>query len=208
MLTKKFCTIALIVLSCSAVYSQSTTVSFSGAPGQRDVTYNGLAVPDGNYVQIGYFSPGFDVAGNAFNIPSLAAAWHGLGFTNIATIFGQAGRFAGNLSTSDPTFAGNRICLWIFKTTGNGDPAQAAYANVQGYGLYSAPLASNWLFPAPGVPPANMTSITSSEVTQAYYGSFDASHLILNPVPEPSTLVLLAAAGGSLVWFLRNHKKP
>ena len=203
---KKSCAIALLLLANLAAHGQSTTVNVNGGPSLRDVTYNGLPLADGNYVEVGYFNSGFDVQGNAFNVPTLAAAWHGLGSTPISTIFGEPGRFGGNLTTSDPIFSGQKICLWIFKTSNNGDPAASAYANVLGYGLYSA-TGANWLFPAFGaVPPANMTSVTSSEVNQAYYGTFDPAHLILQPVPEPSTLLLLAASG-SLLWFLRKGKR-
>src|SRR4051812_24324632 len=195
MLMKTVCAIALLGAAVLAAHGQSTTVSVSAGPQQRDVTYNGVPLPDGNYVQIGYFNNGFDVVGNASNVPMLAGAWNALGSTNISTIFGEPGRFAANLTTSDPNFSNQKICLWIFKTSNNGDPAAAAYGNVLGYGLYSGS-AANWLFPTLGaVPPANMTSVTSSQVDQAYFGSLDPLHLILNPVPEPSTLSLLVAVG-------------
>jgi hypothetical protein len=207
MLMKTVCAIALLGAAVLAAHGQSTTVSVSAAPLERDVMYNGLPLPNGNSVQVGYFNNGFDVVGNAANVPMLAAAWHAIGSTDISTIFGEPGRFADNLTTSDPLFSNQKICLWIFKTSNNGDPVAAAYANVLGYGLYSGS-AANWLFPAFGaVPPANMTSVSSSQVDQAYFGTFSPSHLILNPVPEPSTFALLVATGGSLVWFLRKGKK-
>jgi len=208
MLMKTVCAIALLGAAVLAAHGQSTTVSVSAGPGERDVMYNGLPLADGNYVQVGYFNNGFDVVGNASNVPMLAAAWHALGSTDISTIFGQPGRFADNLTTSDPLFSDQKICLWIFKTSNNGDPVAAAYANVLGYGLYSGS-AANWLFPTSGaVPPGNMTSVTSSQVDQAYFGSLHPLHLILNPVPEPSTLSLLVAVGGSLMWFLRKGRRP
>jgi len=207
MLSKTLAATTLLVLTISAACGQSTTVSFSAGPGEKDIFFNGLALPNGNQVEVGYFSPGFDVVGNTFNLPSLAAAWHSLGLDNITTIFGQSGRFAGTASTADPNFAGNKICLWIFKTSNNGAPTPSSYANVQAYGLFSGSSA-NWLFPAAGIPPGNMTSVTSSQADQAYFGlNNDPLHLVLNPVPEPSTLALLAASAGSMVWFFRYRSR-
>src|SRR5258705_2352434 len=91
-----------IVLALSVVVGgaqSSITVNFSAPPTDRDVLYNaGLAVPDGNYVQVGYFNAGFDVAANALNFSALSAAWDELGFTNIASVFGQPHCFAGPAS--------------------------------------------------------------------------------------------------------------
>ena len=183
-------------------YAQST-VNYTAGPGQRNVTFNGAtAVPNGNQVRIGYFDPGFNVGANASDLPGLLGAWHQFGATAITTIFGQAGRFADTTSTADAQFSGQKVSLWVFKTSDNSAPA-AGFANVTAYGLFSSS-ALNWLFSAAdAAPPGNTTSVNSSEVNQAFYGSYDSSHLMLsgiglNAVPEPSAFYLLALGLGGL----------
>jgi hypothetical protein len=200
-----FLAAVLITSGTAGAYAQST-VSISAGIGERDVVFNGSnPVPDGNQVQVGYFTSGFDVAANAANVFGLANNWHSVGATTIRSIFGQPGHFGADFNPSDPTFSGQRICLWIFQTTDNGVPLPG-FQNLQGYGLYSSS-AANWLFPPWNLPvPGNLTSVTSSEVNQAYFGNFDTSHLVLTQVPEPATGALLL--GGLVVWAMcRNAKQ-
>jgi hypothetical protein len=180
----------LIGLAQASAQAQSITVNYGAGPGQRDVLYNGSSfVPDGNYVKVGFFSAGFDVAANANNLTALSGAWNELGSTTIKTLFGTPGLFGDQGSTTDPKFDAQKICLWITQTVNNGAPT-ASFDNLLGYGVFSS---ANWLFPqSTAIPPGNTTSIDSSQVTEAYYGSFDTSHLMLTPVPEPSTYALLA----------------
>jgi len=182
----------LIGLAQASAQAQSITVNYGAGPGQRDVLYNGSSfVPDGNYVKVGFFSAGFDVAANANNVTALSGAWNELGSTTIQTLFGSPGLFGDHSSSSDPSFDAQKICLWITQTVNNGAPT-ASFDNLMGYGIFSASTA-NWLFPqSTAVPPGNTTSIDSSQITEAYYGSFNGSHLMLTPVPEPSTYALLA----------------
>ena len=195
------------LLGCisAEAYAQST-VNFTAGPGQRDVTFNGTAaVPNGNQVQVGYFTPNFDVVANGSDLRGLFAAWHQLGVTTMTTIFGQPGRFADTLSTVDPQFSAQKIALWIFKTSDNTAPS-SGFGNVSAYGLYSS-TALNWLFSlTDAVPPGNTTSVNSSEVNQAFYGSYDSTHLVLasiglNAVPEPSACYLLALGLGAFSIF-------
>jgi hypothetical protein len=189
--------IALLMATTALAAMAQSTINYGAGPGLRDVTFNvGTApVPDGNQVQMGYFSSGFNVSANSGNIFALASAWHELDSANIQTIFGQPGRFSDSVSTTDPSFDNQKICLWIFKTTDNGAPL-GNYSNVEGYGLYSS-TALNWLFPVHDLLPPPNATITSSEINQKYYGDFDPFHLILTPVPEPSTY----AIGGVAVAF-------
>jgi hypothetical protein len=192
--------IALLTIMAAAMAVAQSTINYGAGVGLRDVTYQlGAApVPDGNQVQIGYFTSGFNVSGNAGNIFALASAWHELDAANIMTIFGQPGRFSKSISTADPNFDGQKICLWLFKTTDNTAPA-GNYGNVEAYGLYSSTLA-NWLFPVHDLLPPPNATITSTEINQNYYGNLDPSHLILTTVtvPEPSTYAL----GGLALTFL------
>ena len=156
----------LMVCAATQMSRAQSTIGYGAGINQRDIYFQSTPVPDGNQVQIGFFNSGFDVQGNAGNIFALASAWHELDFTDIKTIFNQPGRFGANATTSDPTFDGQAICLWLFKTSNNGVPL-ANFSNVDGYGVFSSTL-SNWLFPVHNaVPPGNTTSINSSDVDQA-----------------------------------------
>jgi|SRR6266850_575856 len=207
MQTKLFYAVVVLALTQALGHAQSAiNLDYQAGASQRDVVFNGGApVGDGNYVRVGFFSAGFNVAANAANLSALNGAWNQFGFTTISTIFGQPGRFAAQQSSFDPKFESQKICLWIFRTINNGAPT-ANFDNVLGYGVFSSNL-GNWLFPLQNaVPPGNGTSINSSEVNQLYFGSADSSHLSLAPVPEPSTYALLAL-GALLMARRRMFKK-
>jgi len=195
-------------LCATLTFAQAqSTINYSAAPGERDVRYNNVPVPNGNQVQVGYFDSGFDVLGNAGNIFALASAWHELAFTNVATIFGQQGRFSSSATSSDPSFDGQKICLWLFKTSDNSSPLPN-YANVEGFGVFSGSSAS-WIFPPHDALPGTSTAVTSSTVDQAFHGDYNLNSLLLNPVPEPGTVALLGLGGAVLVvsrWKLRRRK--
>jgi len=191
-----------LLMAITAVSARAqSTISYGAGVGLRDVMFQpgGVPspVPDGNQVRIGYFDSGFNVSANAGNIFALASAWHELDFTHIQTFFGQPGRFSKSISTMDPSFDNQKICLWLFKTTDNGDPL-GNYSNVEGFGLYSS-TALNWLFPVHDLVPPPGTTVTSSEINQKFYGDFDPFHLVLAPVPEPGTY---AIGGVALAFFV------
>jgi hypothetical protein len=194
--------IAIVWASQASSQAQGTiTVNFTAAPGQPDVmNEGGTPLADGNYVRLGCFTPGFNILVNANNMTALSGAWNDFGFTTIRSIFGQPGRFAGTLSGSDPLFDNQQMWLWIFRTAGDTAPV-ADMSNVMEYGIFSS-TGPNWLFPPQGtLPPGNTTSINSSEVEQAVFGTFDANHLFLE-VPEPSAYGLFAI-GITLFSFYR-----
>ena len=203
-LTRLFCLVALLA-SAASVHAQSASTTYTGGPGERDVMFGGVPVADGNYVEIGYFTPGFNVSANAGSLSALAGAWQQLDFTTTQQIFAQGGRFGATASTSSASFDNQKVALWLFKTSDNAAPA-SGFGNVQGYGVYSS-TGGNWFFPFhDAVPPGNMGTVTSSEVNTAYFGTFDANHLLLTPVPEPSIYALLALSGG-LVLVARLRKR-
>jgi hypothetical protein len=197
--------VSAIALGQTSSNAQST-VNFSAAPGERAVMDSANApLSDGNVVQIGYFDSGFDVYGFSADMIALSDSWNMFSETSIQTIFGQAGRFADNDSTADPTFDGRQIWMWIFKTSDNSGP-RPTYDNVTEYGLYTS-TAGNWLFPEQGnLFPNNTTSVNSSEVMDMAFGTFDINNLILSPVPEPS-LMGLAIVGGGLFFTLRRRRR-
>ena len=194
--------IKFLLLVSAGALSQSlcqgqSTVNFAAGPTQRNVMIDAITpLPNGNYVEIGFFDSAFNVSANANNLSALDGAWHEFGFTTITSVFGQPNRFADSQSTADTLFDSQKICFWIFRTSNDSAPTPD-FSNVTGYGIYSN-TNSNWLFPNQGLtPPANTTSVSSSEVTEAFFGSFDVNSLFLAPIPEPSTMGLFAIGLGT-----------
>jgi len=197
---------AVLMMIQLAAQAQSINVSYAAGGGQRDVFYNGSAVPNGNQVRVGFFTSGFDVAANSANLNALNGAWHQFDATSITPVFGQPGHFSGSASSFDPAFEFQKICLWIFKTQNNADPT-ANFDNVLGYGIFSSST-NNWIFPqGSAVPPNNTTTIASDDVNQTYFGLVNGSHLSLAPVPEPATYAFLALAAVPVVAARRVFKK-
>src|SRR5438270_6512740 len=196
--------LVVLALLCSAIISRGqSTIGYEAGNAERNVFFNGSPVPDNNVAEIGFFNPGFDLSANANNLTALNSAWHELAFTSFKAVFSPPndGRFSGSSSTSDTAFDSKNISLWIFKTTDNAAPLPG-FGNVAGYGIFSSS-DPRWVFPPQGaIPPNNMTTVTSSQVNQAYHGTFDADtvngHLFLNPVPEPATIGLLGLAAATL----------
>lgn len=197
----------VLLLAGQACSWAQSSVDIAAPVSQKDVFYNGTVVPNGNYVKVGFFNNGFDPIANGGNFSALQAAWRELGFIPIKPVMGSPGRFGDTLFTFDSLFDGKRLSLWIFQTANNGAPT-ASFDNVTAYGLFSSTL-PDWIFPPQGsVPPNNSTTVTSSQVNQAFWGSFDASHLLLSPVPEPSTYLLVALGLAPFVWLrIRKHRR-
>ena len=140
-------------------------VEFSSIGGPNFVDDLGLAVPDGNDVQAGYFDGTFDLAANADSLPSLKAAWHEFGATTTSSTFFGSGQIGGSLSGSSSglnSFENQKLFLWVFKTTDAHAP-DSSFSNVSDYGLFSS-TQPNWKFPADAnaPPPGNRTSIFTS----------------------------------------------
>lgn len=179
------------------------TVNYDAAPGQRNVVdSSGNPVPDGNIAAIGFFTSGFDVAGNASDYTALQSAWHLFGaatITHLPTSSGTGGRFAGVSTQNDSSFNNQKIYLWVTETNLAGV--------VDEYGLYSS-TSGTWAFPPNNNPQPNTLTITSSQVDTFLFGTSVAGtpgSLELAVVPEPSSIALLTTGlvlGG---FFLRRR---
>jgi PEP-CTERM motif len=206
MKTKFFVLLALVGITQTPARADSITVNFSAGLGQRNLMFNGSTVPDNNYVKVGFFNSGFDVAANAGNLTSLAGAWNELGYTMVTPVFGQPGYFGGSQSAYDPKFDAQKICMWIVQTVNNNAPTPGL-DNLLGYGVFSS-TSNTWVFPhQTDTPPTNIRDIYSSDIDQAFFGSFDPNHLFLSPVPEPSTYALLGTGVASFIAIRRFKKR-
>ena len=173
-----------MVLSVASLEEGTINVSYTAQPGQPYVQDpEGNPLTAGNEVRVGYFLPGFDVAGQADDLQALNDAWVSYQSDDdsrfIRTLSGQQGRFTSTHSREAGTFPGKKIYLWIFKTNDNNIPTPDL-GNVEAFGLYSA---TGWKFPTNAPPPANSITVTTSQVNEAYFGSFDSSALQLMGVP-------------------------
>lgn len=190
-------TLAVAAFSAVAAQAQSSIYA-SGGLGERDAYYAGLPVPDDNRVSVGTFQPGFDPMANSANLGALADAWRELGYTTIRTIVFEPGHFAAQLYNTDAAFDNQKIWLWIYDTPDRVAPT-AELDNVTATGLFSCTL-PNWVFPPHDASAlTGARSISTDEVNQAALGYFDADHLYLVQVPEPSTWILGLLGAGALV---------
>jgi hypothetical protein len=196
--------LAVIALSPHHAPAQST-VNYEAGPSQRDVLgLDGNPLADGNYVSIGTFNPGFDAATFSRDLVALGAAWKEYDSTTIRSIFGQPGRFSDEQLSYNTTFDNQQIWIWIFQTPTQSAP-DASFSNVSGYGLFTSS-ALNWYFPAQGGQPLDMTiAVNSDEINQPVFGLLDPTHLMLQPVPEPTLIPILLVGTGLLYgWTRRN----
>ncbi len=193
---------AIVVLLALAlaeitINAQTATVNYSGGAdyGSRTVEDStGALLGLGNYVEIGYFNSGFNVAQNAQAthqaLVNLGNNWNLFGSTTIAQngIATQNGEFATSSTLGNAAFNGQPINLWIFKTSNNGAPL-ADYSNVIEYGLFTGPNTS-WVFPSTtSSPPNNRVTITTGDVgLQAFAGTIiggaSSGFLQLEAVPS------------------------
>ncbi len=189
--------------------AQQSSVHYEAWMGERDVwTSANAALANNNSVMIGYFDPAFNVMANGGDLDLLSGAWHVYGSTTIQTQFGTPGLFS-DTDNGNATFDGQKIWLWIFKTTDNSAPT-ADFSNVTEYGLYSA-TTNAWNFPAANAtPPGNRTDLYSYQVNQVAWGSFNANHLLLSPVapvPEPAAGALMVIGLGWFGWVAHRRNR-
>lgn len=202
------CLAGLVLGSAGGLHAQLIiTVDYLAGPGLRYAVDSGSTyVADGNSVWVGTFQSGFDVAANVGQLSLLRGAWLDFGSTTVRTIQGEPGRFSATAFQAADSFQDQKIYLWLFKTSDNQAPASDS-ANVLEYGLYSSP-ASNWVFPrGDALPPLNLTTVTSSDVSQAYYGGYTGGALTLAAVPEPR-YGALAIGVLLLTWTLARRRPP
>ena len=203
--------LALLILALSVCPGAAqSTVNYGAMLGQPNIFYDGSLIPNGNQVRIGFFNPAFDVSAHLFDLVTMGASWNNYGDTVTRSLFNESGRFSDTdyLSAETTLFDNQPIWLWILKTSDNSLPS-VDFANVTGYGLFSSSLES-WKFPPySAMLGLDTTSVYSSEVNQALFGSFDPDHLYLAAVPEPHTGLLLVIGTGVFwaVWRRRAGKQ-
>src|SRR5437899_11381230 len=98
---RKMKLLSVVALLCSAVVSHGqSTISYEAGNAERNVFFNGSAVPDGNVAKIGFFTPGFDLTANANDLSALKATWTELAFTPFNALIGPPndGRFRDSAS--------------------------------------------------------------------------------------------------------------
>jgi len=205
---------ALAVTSTLTQAQNSINVNYSGGTGGTPIVVDSSGttpVPDGNFLEIGYFDAGFtaNIGSSTANLVALNTEWHLFGQTAFRplpfpTSPPNQGRFGASASSFDATFGGKEIDLWVFHTSDNAAPAPD-FSNVIEYGLFTG-LGSGghtlWAFPAAGIAPGNTINITTADVDHAYFGGINSGvSLQLAPVvsvPEPGAPAL---AGLGLVLF-------
>ena len=162
----------------------------------RDVVDSGstqLAI--GNTVSIGYFDGGFDPDTEAGNLTSLLSSWNEVHATAIGSgsgIDGQdtAGHFGGTYNGGNGGVEqGQALYLLIYQTNDDSafDPGTDNQSKIAEYGLFRGNTDSeDWVFPSDGA--SNTLTITSDDVTNAYWGAIVAGSpgsIQLAAVPEP-----------------------
>ena len=203
--------------------AQQITVNYNGGSGAPNVIQSDGITPlaDGNTVEIGYFTAGYDIQGNAGSLSALATArqaggaWHPFSSTAIThNLLLPAGSFSGQ-GTATTGFTGNQIDLWVFQTVNGAAPA-ADLSNVTAWGLFSsttnASPSRSWIFQAPGIP--GVDNISTLDVDIFYHGGAISpndqnGHLEVAPaaVPEPGTTALFGMALVSVGIAIRRARR-
>jgi hypothetical protein len=202
--------------------AQTITVNYNGGSGAPNVIESDGITPlaDGNAVEIGYFTAGYDIQGNAGSLSALATArqngtWHLFDSTSIThNLLLPAGSFSGQ-GNATSGFTGNQIDLWIFQTANGAAPA-ADLSNVTAWGLFSSTTnagpSRSWIFQAPGIP--GVDNISTLDVDIFYHGGAISpndqnGHLEVAPaaVPEPGTTALFGLGLVSAVIAIRRARR-
>lgn len=175
-----------IWLLCVGFSSASVTVDYTAQLGQRNVVDHAeSAILSGmGEVRLGVLSTGFDPEVHAGYLQLLGQAWVELGKTEIRPIFGQEGRFSDAAIFDRPELAGQKLYLWVLKTT-DGGPVSNDFSNVADYGVYSS-TDSDWnIPPQDALPPENSTLINTTQVDQSFGpGGYNETSLQLRQAPE------------------------
>ena len=206
---------ALVMLAALAAvtfsHAQQVSLTYQGGTGPsvpNVVDSTGTALPNSTLtVEVGYFTPTFDVAANENNLAGLESNWHQFDATDIITAFGVfPGAFSKTATSSDTQFNNQHIDLWVFKTSDNAAPNLVSFANVLEYGIFTRVNTSNpWQFPVAG-PGITTMNIDTTQVDTAFHGLLNASSLELQAVPEPSSAAVLGLGAAVLVFLRRGRQ--
>ena len=195
----------LFILMCSWSISYGVIVTATNGLGPLQDS-SGAAIGNGNLVELGYFSPGFDTGTitvtNTYDSLITSEAWNPIGSapnTLTSNFLGFDGSFL--INTEATGISGNQIYIMAFNSANPASSTEWGLATT-----LSGASAPFWLT-AGDSPPDNTNSIDLSQIDTALVGSIvgETTTLQFAVIPEPSTYLLLL--GGIGVLFFIRHRK-
>ena len=193
---------AFAFLLCFTLPCSATSITLQGGFGYPTAQdSSGLPLPAGHKVSVGTFADGFVPEDHAGDLPALLLHWREFAFTTTATIDGDPGSFWLKHSSSDGTnaegfsFPGKKIHILLTRTdAAYAEPATDA-SNVVDYALFSSTAAA-WTFRSPpseiNLPPNDLSSLNTSQITSAVAGTVDAASGLFQLVSYASSPSLSA----------------
>ena len=160
-------TATLVLLSGWLNLCLGATVQVNAGIGQPILAAaSGVALPDGVQVELGTFAQDFELDSALGDLTALRGAWESFGKLNIRTIFGEAGRLAGEVFAASPEFSARQIYWWV------------AFGEAEA-GIFTSSL-PNWYFPVAGsVLPS--TLVSASDIDTIIQGALKSDKLMTAP---------------------------